>query len=103
MAVRYSGIGNHRTMLLEIFELFTQVDRSLDRSQGGLGIGLTLVRHLVEMHGGKGAASRAGLGQGSEFVVSLPSLPQSFGVPQISSASPPAPGARKVLIVDDNI
>ena len=101
--VRDTGIGIPPTMLLEIFELFTQVDRSLDRSQGGLGIGLTLVKHLVEMHGGKVAASSAGLGQGSEFVVSLPSLPQSFGVPQISSASPPAPGARKVLIVDDNI
>jgi CheY-like chemotaxis protein len=101
--VRDTGIGIPPAMLLEIFELFTQVDRSLDRSQGGLGIGLTLVKHLVEMHGGKVAASSAGLGQGSEFVVSLPSLPQSFGVPQISSASPPAPGARKVLIVDDNI
>ena len=58
-------------MLSSIFELFTQVDRSLDRSQGGLGIGLTLVRKLVEMHGGSVEAFSDGPGQGSEFVVPL--------------------------------
>lgn len=70
--VKDSGIGISREMLPQIFELFTQVDRSLDRSQGGLGIGLTLVERLVSMHGGTITAHSQGVGQGSEFIVRLP-------------------------------
>ena len=70
--VRDSGIGIAPELLPRVFDLFTQADRSLDRSQGGLGIGLTLVRRLVELHGGSVAAASSGLGQGSEFVVRLP-------------------------------
>ena len=70
--VRDTGVGIPREMLTRIFEMFTQVDRSLDRSQGGLGIGLMLVRSLVEMHGGQVSANSEGPGCGSEFVVRLP-------------------------------
>jgi signal transduction histidine kinase len=70
--VRDTGIGIPPEMLPEIFSLFVQVPSSLERSQGGLGIGLTLVKNLVEMHGGTVAAHSAGPGQGSEFIVRLP-------------------------------
>ena len=70
--MRDTGIGIPPEMLPRVFDLFTQVDRSLDRSQGGLGIGLTLVRRLVEMHGGTVTAASDGPGYGSEFVVRLP-------------------------------
>src|SRR5262249_36024367 len=66
--VRDTGVGIPPEMLSSVFDLFTQVERSLDRSQGGLGIGLTLVRRLVEMHRGSVAAFSAGHNQGSEFV-----------------------------------
>ncbi len=75
--VRDKGIGIPSEMLAQIFDLFTQVDQSLDHSQGGLGLGLTLVRNLVEMHGGTASAHSDGLGQGSEFVVRLPILHES--------------------------
>ena len=70
--VKDTGIGIPAEMLPRIFDMFTQVDRSLERSQGGLGIGLTLVRRLVEMHGGTVEAHSDGPGKGSEFVVRLP-------------------------------
>jgi PAS domain S-box-containing protein len=72
--VRDSGIGIPREKLLDIFEMFEQVDPSLDRSRGGLGIGLTLVKRLVELHGGRVEAHSDGLGQGTELVVCLPLL-----------------------------
>src|SRR5262249_29141977 len=72
--VRDTGQGIPPDMLPHIFDLFTQEQRSLDRSQGGLGIGLTLARSLVELHGGSVEAASAGLGQGSEFTVRLPAL-----------------------------
>ena len=101
-------------MLSSIFDLFTQVDHSLDRSHGGLGLGLTLVRSLVEMHGGTVQAASEGLGKGSEFRVSLPiwrqaeaEVPDASG-PGSSGQSTaveqrPAPRPRKVLVVDDNV
>jgi signal transduction histidine kinase len=70
--VRDTGIGVPAEHLGKIFEPFTQVDRSLDRYQGGLGIGLNLVKHLVELHEGRVAALSDGIGQGTEFVVTLP-------------------------------
>jgi signal transduction histidine kinase len=72
ISVRDTGVGIEPELLPEIFEPFLQGSRTLDRSQGGLGIGLTLVRTLVEMHGGTVTAQSAGTGQGSEFVVVLP-------------------------------
>lgn len=103
--VRDNGVGIPAHMLSSIFELFTQVDRSLDRSQGGLGIGLTLVHKLVEMHGGRVEAFSEGPSCGSEFVVSLPLL---IATPPSASATPPPATApvssprRRVLVVDDN-
>ena len=91
--VRDKGIGIPSEMLGQIFELFTQVDQSLDHSQGGLGLGLTLVRSLVEMHGGRVFAHSDGLGLGSEFVVRLPILSESKAKPeQAPSVSSQEPG-----------
>ena len=75
--VRDSGIGIARDMLPRIFELFTQIDRSLDRAQGGLGVGLSLVKSVAELHHGTVQAFSEGLGQGSEFLVRLPRLDPS--------------------------
>ncbi len=110
--VRDKGIGIPPEMLAQIFDLFTQVDQSLDHSQGGLGLGLTLVRNLVEMHGGRVSAHSGGLGQGSEFVVRLPILPESKATeeraPRDSGVKPALSRAanvrsRRVLVVDDNV
>jgi CheY-like chemotaxis protein len=103
--VRDNGMGIPRDMLSSIFELFKQMDRSLDRSQGGLGIGLTLVHKLIDMHGGRVEAFSGGLNQGSEFVVHLPIWlgedsppgPDATSVPSVAPSS-----RRRVLIVDDN-
>lgn len=106
--VRDTGIGIAPEALPHIFDLFVQTDRSLDRSQGGLGIGLTLVRRLVQMHGGSVVAHSAGRGQGSEFVVRLPmqEATQDVSVITVAPSAPemsaPAAGAR-VLVVDDNV
>ena len=70
--VRDTGAGIPAELLRRVFDLFMQADRTLDRAEGGLGIGLTLVRSLVELHGGTVEALSAGPGQGSEFVVRLP-------------------------------
>jgi signal transduction histidine kinase/CheY-like chemotaxis protein len=104
-----NGIGIEPDLLPHVFELFTQADRSLDRSQGGLGIGLTLVHRLVELHGGRVTACSAGIGRGSEFLVYLPLA--TAGCSIHDTADPhPAPGRatfvtqpRRVLVVDDNI
>jgi signal transduction histidine kinase/DNA-binding response OmpR family regulator len=104
VAVRDSGVGIPPDMLASVFELFTQVDRSLDRAQGGLGIGLTLVRRLVEMHGGRVEARSDGPGQGSEFLVRLPAL-TTAKPPEYSSKGVAIPAIglrRRVLVVDDN-
>jgi CheY-like chemotaxis protein len=105
--VRDSGIGIAAELLPRLFELFTQLDHRLDRPQGGLGIGLALVRRLVEMHGGRVSAHSAGVGQGSEFLVCLP-LCESAAEPagadaRSAPASVPAPGRRRILVADDNI
>ena len=104
VSVKDDGMGIPSAMLPKVFELFTQVDRTLERSQGGLGIGLTLVQRLVELHGGKVTASSGGYGHGSEFVVSLPCIIPSY-VTENEDASP-ARGKlerRKILVVDDNV
>jgi PAS domain S-box-containing protein len=100
-----SGIGIPPDKLDSIFEMFTQVDRTLERSQGGLGIGLTLAKRLVEMHGGSVQAFSDGAGRGSEFVVRLPVLidqQRKQRQAQPTGNQQPAPSARRVLVVDDN-
>jgi PAS domain S-box-containing protein len=105
-AVRDSGEGMDAALLPNVFDLFTQAHRSLDRSQGGLGIGLTVVRAIVEMHGGDIRAHSAGIGQGSTFEVRLPVADRSLREP---GAEPTAnltrnhPAGVRVLVVDDNV
>ena len=91
--VRDNGVGIAPELLPHIFELFTQVDGSLGRSYGGLGIGLALARNLVEMHEGRLQASSAGLGKGCEFTIKLPLLsePSVHEVENRSGAGPTAP------------
>src|SRR5271166_3281789 len=100
--VRDNGIGIAPEHIHEIFELFMQVDNSLERSLGGLGIGLTLVKSLTELHAGSVEAQSDGLGEGSEFTVRLPALTAQTGPDQVMAASTAAVPPRKVLIVDDN-
>ncbi len=105
LRVRDTGVGIPPDMLASIFELFTQVDRTLDRSQGGLGIGLTLVRRLVEMHGGRVQVHSEGPGQGAEFVVRLPALVgerRSVATANGIVSSLARCGPVRVLVVDDN-
>jgi len=105
VTVRDDGIGIDPSRLEEIFELFSQVDTSLARSGGGLGIGLTVVRRVLEMHGGSIEARSAGLGRGSEFVVRLPVASFVDAQPDETGAaidSAPNLAGRRVLIVDDN-
>ena len=103
--VRDNGIGIRPEMLGRIFELFAQADRLPERVQEGLGIGLTLVRSLAQLHGGTVTVASDGPGRGSEFVVRLPCLPpQAPPGPPVARRPPPAPRAqrRRVLVVDDN-
>lgn len=102
--VRDTGIGLAADQLSRIFELFAQVDSSLERARDGLGLGLTLVKKLVEMHNGTVEARSAGPGRGSEFVVRLPLLCSRPPAPppQPSSVKPAATVPRRILVVDDN-
>ncbi|MCE9548540.1 MAG: PAS domain S-box protein, partial [Planctomycetia bacterium] len=100
--VRDNGIGIEPDLLPKVFDLFIQASRSLDRAQGGLGIGLTLVRTLVELHGGEVTATSAGLKQGSEFTVRLPLGPTS-NLPESVATEPESAPARRILVVDDNL
>jgi len=105
--VRDNGIGIAPERLPSVFDMFEQIEGVSDRSQGGLGIGLTLARRLVEMHGGKIEAHSAGLGKGSEFVTRLPAYAEPAMKPAPEpSEGPPMPsasGSRRVLVVDDNV
>jgi PAS domain S-box-containing protein len=104
VSVRDNGIGIAAEHLPRIFEMFSQITPSLDRAQGGLGIGLSLVRALVELHGGRIEAKSEGLGQGSEFIVRLPLAPavsrsiRPANLPEL--LGPPHP-ARRIVVVDD--
>jgi two-component system CheB/CheR fusion protein len=104
VSVRDNGIGISATALPRVFDLFMQVDTSLDRSEGGLGIGLTLVDRLVRMHGGSVEAHSAGAGQGSEFVVRIPlETAAATASADGGAASRPKSRSRRYLIVDDNV
>jgi signal transduction histidine kinase/CheY-like chemotaxis protein len=102
--VKDNGIGLTPESMTTIFDMFMQVDRSLERSQAGLGVGLTLARRLVELHGGEIQVQSRGVGRGSEFIVRLP---VSTGRPIEDGAAPDEPGARpasrRVLVADDNV
>jgi signal transduction histidine kinase/CheY-like chemotaxis protein len=101
VSVKDNGIGINPNALAQVFDMFMQVDRSTRRSQGGLGIGLTLVRSLVGMHGGSVEAKSEGPGLGSEFIVRLPLLTVAAVPAETSRRIQPLP-SRKILIVDDS-
>jgi signal transduction histidine kinase len=104
IGVSDNGSGIPADMLPKVFDLFTQVDRTMDRAQGGLGIGLALVKRLVEMHGGRITAESAGPGQGSRFTLRLPLAAAPDDMIAASDAShPTATTPLNVLVVDDNI
>ena len=103
VTVKDQGIGIASDQINRIFQMFTQVDGSLEKAQGGLGIGLTLVRRLTEMHGGTIVAQSEGIGKGSQFVVRLPIVAEASPARAASSPESPAPKSDlRILIVDDN-
>jgi len=102
VTVADTGEGIPSDRLQSIFDMFMQIDTARERSQGGLGIGLTLVRRLVDMHGGSVEAHSAGTGHGSEFVVRLPIVVEHRAV-AASAVTPVAVAKRRILVVDDNL
>lgn len=103
VSIRDNGAGIPREMLQAIFEMFRQVPGSLDRAPGGLGIGLTLVRTLIELHGGQVEAQSEGPGHGSTFIVSLPVVQADAGRVEPLDRAPEAAVSLHVLVVDDNL
>jgi PAS domain S-box-containing protein len=102
--VRDDGIGISADMLPYVFDLFVQADHASTKAQGGLGIGLTLVKNLIDMHGGTVEAQSMGLGKGSEFVVRLPFASQQVELTESTDVQPHAPSfsGHRLLVVDDN-
>jgi signal transduction histidine kinase/DNA-binding response OmpR family regulator len=106
LEVSDNGIGIDADLLPHVFELFEQGKRALDRTQGGLGVGLTLVQRLVQLHGGDVVASSAGAGQGAQFRVTLPCLGEVVEAVALDAGGgrlPPAAVGRRILVVDDNV
>ena len=106
ITVQDSGIGLTPDMLPRVFDMFAQVDRSMERAQGGLGIGLALVKRLVEMHGGTVVATSDGPDRGCRFVVRLPLLPHPARPPRLDGVHEPMAhetDGLRVLVVDDNV
>lgn len=103
VCVRDTGRGLDESSIQHLFQMFYQVDHNLDRADGGLGVGLSLVRSLIELHGGTVAAHSPGRGKGSEFVIRLPCLgqsPESPEEPELQSTEIPP---TRILVVDDNL
>jgi len=109
LTVRDEGIGMDPELTVHVFDLFTQAQRSIDRAQGGLGLGLALVKNLVELHGGTVACTSPGLGRGSTFEVALPLMepaPRASASVDAAATAETAGGAGRplrVLVVDDNV
>jgi two-component system CheB/CheR fusion protein len=95
-----TGVGMAPAVLARLFQPFVQADETLDRSQGGLGLGLALVKGLVDLHGGEVSARSEGLGTGAEFVVAVPAEGADAACPG-PDARPPRP--RRVLVIEDNV
>ncbi len=103
LRVKDNGAGIEASMLGRIFNVYTQVEQSLDRSQGGLGLGLKLVKELVQLHGGSVEVKSEGLGMGSEFIVRLPRLQKAFSSVRAAKMIPGKSTVnRKVLVVEDS-
>jgi signal transduction histidine kinase/CheY-like chemotaxis protein len=103
LRVRDTGVGIAREMLSRVFDLFAQGERGPDRGAGGLGLGLTLVRRITELHGGRVEAASEGTGHGSTFTVRLPALATPPAPAPAASATAPSNGrARRILVVEDN-
>ena len=105
LRVRDTGIGMSPKLMARVFELFVQAEQQLDRSRGGLGIGLTLVRRLVDLHGGTVAVHSEGEGKGSELTVRLPLAAEQMApvpAPEVKVSGSEGPGSRRVLLVEDN-
>jgi PAS domain S-box-containing protein len=103
ITVRDTGIGMPQESLATIFHMFSQLTPALERSQGGLGIGLALVRGLVELHGGSISATSEGIGKGSLFTVRLPAQASAAATPPAQSVPAPPAAQRRILVVDDNV
>lgn len=102
LGVLDDGQGIAAELLPRVFDLFTQGERRLDRREGGLGIGLTLVRRFAELHGGRVEVRSAGAGHGSEFVVRLPFAGEAADFPEPAAPRPPALAPQRVLVIEDN-
>jgi two-component system CheB/CheR fusion protein len=103
LRVRDTGVGIAPEVLENIFDPFSQAERTMDRAQGGLGIGLTVVQKIVELHHGHVEAASAGIGQGSEFTVWLPIFETEPRESNVSTSDESVPETFKILIVDDNV
>jgi signal transduction histidine kinase len=102
VSVEDNGLGIPEEQLDGIFEIFAQVDRTIERSQGGLGIGLTLAQRLVELHGGRIAVRSDGLGKGSKFIVRLPATAAQPTAVELAAERAGPASKRRILVVDDN-
>jgi PAS domain S-box-containing protein len=105
ISVADDGVGMAPELRAQVFDLFFQGKRNIDRAEGGLGIGLALVKNIVELHGGRVEARSEGQGRGSEFVVLLPLRTPGAAAEESLAAPQPAPGAarRRIMLVDDNV
>src|SRR5262249_11805213 len=102
MRVRDNGLGIAPDVLEHLFEPFVQAPQTMDRARGGLGLGLAMVKGLVELHGGSVTAFSDGSGHGADLTIRLPQVPPPVDVAPASPA-PPEQRARRVLVIDDNI